>query len=155
MIFNTLLKDWFKVPLFPHLGTGYAFPSGHMHAATIFYGYLIHTTKDIKIKYGLTTLLSIIGFALIYCRFHDLYDVIGAVGFSIVEIFIFHTISKHLKSKNIDTLILIISTILMTILYIYYKAPTHTWMAFYTLLSIVMCMYLFNENKKYNYAQKL
>ena len=41
IIVNVALKGTFKVPLPPELHVGYAFPSGHMQFATVFYGWIL------------------------------------------------------------------------------------------------------------------
>lgn len=82
LIYNTLLKDIFKVPLYPWLHEGYAFPSGHMHTAVVFYGWLlIHSKNSLKIP--LLGIIAGVGWALIFERFHDLFDVAGAFLFGI------------------------------------------------------------------------
>ena len=101
MFWNALLKSWFKVPLFPHLGNGYAFPSGHMHAAAVFYGYVL-----LSVRKPWTCLLYILicvgeGAALVACLYHDWLDVCGALGFTIAELWIIFKIEKNKSFHNI------------------------------------------------------
>ncbi|MDR1334709.1 MAG: hypothetical protein LBJ19_00305 [Holosporaceae bacterium] len=140
MIFNQLLKDLFKVPLFPHLGSSYAFPSGHMHAAMAFYGYIFARTKNIFAKAALVMLLGSIGFALVYCNFHDWIDVLGAVGFGITEICIYLFVRRRVSEKIIAGLVLGLSLLIMLMMCHYAGAiKSHVWLAMYTLVSIIVC----------------
>lgn len=142
MIFNTLLKYLFKVPLFPHLGTGYAFPSGHMHAASAFYGYILYKTDNKFVKTGLATLLCCLGFSLIHCRFHGLTDVLGAIVFSIVELLIYHVLSVNFGNKVIGVCSIISAGAIMFALSIIHKVEFHVWLAFYALVGMEAALFL-------------
>ncbi|MDR1551237.1 MAG: hypothetical protein LBS14_00970 [Holosporaceae bacterium] len=99
IIFNTLLKELFKIPQSSHLGEGYAFPSGHMHVAMVFYGYVFRVVKDGRIRLAIAVFLGTFGWALVHCRYHDWFDVLGAIAFGLVELVIYHSVlvffSKH------------------------------------------------------------
>lgn len=90
-LWNALLKQWFHVPLFPHLGEGYAFPSGHMHTAALFYGYWLLPLKKPWASLVCTFLLTGEAMTLIGCHFHNSFDIFGACGFAAMELWlIFH-----------------------------------------------------------------
>ncbi len=154
MIFNTLLKDFFKVPLFPHLGEGYAFPSGHMHAATIFYGYFLYKIKNPKIKILIAILLSIIGFSLIQCHYHDWFDVLGAVAFSTIELSLCNMLSKKLGDNELIKYIFGVTVISFITLHVTYSTPPHTWLALYTSIGIVI-FFFFGLKHKLTIIQKI
>ena len=78
MIFNTLLKYLFKVPLLPHLGDGYSFPSGHMHASGIFYAYLLIKSRNNIVKGILLGLILGIACSLVYFNYHRWEEIFGA-----------------------------------------------------------------------------
>ncbi|AIK96977.1 phosphatase PAP2 family protein [Candidatus Odyssella acanthamoebae] len=112
MVFNTFLKSLFKIPLKAHFKRNwYAFPSGHANTSATFYGYLIHRFK--------TPLLTLIGgiliigicWALVHNHYHDWVDVIAAVGFSILLIFIFHWLETTKLFKDNFMLLILIMTV--------------------------------------------
>lgn len=146
MIFNTLLKLLFKVPLFPHLGHGYAFPSGHMHASAVFYGYLLYKADDIRIKCALGALLGCIAFSLIYCNFHDLLDVLGAIIFAAVELTVYHVLSRRFGDFIVGVLAVSSAITTMLILSVIYKVEFHVWLAFYGLIGMELS--LLTEDKR-------
>ena len=140
MIFNTLLKLLFKVPLFPHLGNGYAFPSGHMHAASVFYGYIFYAINDKKIRAFLLSVIFGLGFSLIYCHFHNLSDVLGAVAFTVAEIFLYHYVSSKFGEKIAGSVATITAIAIMAALQYIYIIEFHVWLAFYGLTGTELAM---------------
>lgn len=136
MIFNTLLKYLFKVPLFAHLGNGYAFPSGHMHASCAFYGYLFYKTPRWSIKMLLLLLLGCLGFSLIHCRFHDLKAVLGAVGFFLLEFAVYYVLSKAYGDVWTGVVATAGAIVCMLLLYHCYQLQFHVWLAFYGLVGL-------------------
>lgn len=83
------LKALFKVPLLPHLGEGWSFPSGHMFTAVTFWGFLALELRNKIVSILVITLLAGIGFSLVYCNYHIFIDVIGSIFFSIILIFLY------------------------------------------------------------------
>ncbi|MDR3179640.1 MAG: hypothetical protein LBT70_01960 [Holosporaceae bacterium] len=157
MIFNTLLKHLFRVPLFPHLGEGYAFPSGHMHAAAMFYGYILYQMVDRRIKMLLAIILMCEGFSLIYCKFHDLLDVLGALGFAVAEIFCYHLIVSKFKEKGekyATAIAIAIALGAMIILSIIYRIENHVWLAFYGLCGLFFSLSQIADKKLKTLLQK-
>lgn len=138
MILNTLLKYFFHVPLMPHLGKGFAFPSGHMHAAMAFYGWLFIHYRHPALRSLLLTVLTGIGFSLIYFRYHSLIDVIGAVAFGSLSLFIYYPCTQlSVLRKNPPLLGLMLCSLAVPILVFLaqkYFIPPHVWQAFSALL---------------------
>ncbi|HBC71934.1 MAG TPA: hypothetical protein DEG23_02500 [Coxiellaceae bacterium] len=154
IIWNALLKYMFKIPLPLHLGDGYAFPSGHMHATAVFYGYILYKTDNKIIKTLLVVLLGLIGFSLIYCQFHDLFAVLAAVGFAIAEITLYHFLLLNLESKYIAAVAIFGSLVIMVILSIIYKVEGHVWLAFYALVGTIFSLTTINDLKPKLITQK-
>ena len=74
MIFNAFLKPIFQIPLAEHLNkTGYAFPSGHMQTAIVFYGWLFIAHKNTLVRSLVSIILLGIGFALIQQKYHNIF----------------------------------------------------------------------------------
>lgn len=155
MIFNTFLKNLFKIPLFPHLGNGYAFPSGHMHASTIFYGYILYKIPDWKIKFFLAFLICGIGFSLVYCNYHNWFDVCGAFGFAVVEIAIYRYLEKNTSTRFITIFALAFSILIMRALFLMQKLESHVWLGFYVLVGMIIGMWFLGEYKLRSIPQKI
>ncbi len=134
MIFNTLLKLLFKVPLFPHLGNGYAFPSGHMHAAAAFYGYILYESKNRYVSGLIVIILSLLGLSLVHCNFHDCFDVLGAVGFTCLEFAVYHALSSKFSARTVGFLTLFFAISIIIFLNFIHCIQYHVWLAFYGLL---------------------
>jgi len=86
MIFNALLKSLFLVPLNPSLGgEGYAFPSGHMQVAVVFYGTMFQAYSNLIFRKILLLIIAGIGYGLIQQGYHNIWDVLGAVVFGAAD----------------------------------------------------------------------
>lgn len=84
LIVAAFLKSFFKIPLLPHLGEGWSFPSGHMFTAVTFWGYLALELRGKVISILIACLLIGIGCALVYCNYHVFVDVLAAAFFSFI-----------------------------------------------------------------------
>ncbi len=155
MIFNTFLKNLFKVPLLPHLGNGYAFPSGHMHTSTIFYGYILYKIPDWKIKFLLASLICGIGFSLVYCNYHSLFDIYGTFGFAVTEIAIYRYLEKNTSTRFIAIFALVFSLLIIRALFLMHKLESYVWLGFYVLIGMIIGIWFFGEYKLKNIAQKI
>jgi len=155
MIWNTLLKQLFKVPLFPHLGEGYAFPSGHMHATAVFYGYFFCSIKNKTVKNILLFLIFGIGFSLFHCNFHNWLDIIGALFFAIIELSLVFFIKQKWGNKILAWATICFSITNLLILNHIYSLKFHLWLAFYGLLGCLSGLTLFPKTKLKNCMQKI
>lgn len=129
MILNTFLKYIWKISLPTDVGTGYAFPSGHMSIACVFWGYLtIRYSRPITITL-LAILLTAIGTSLMYFGYHTLLDILGSVFFSGIVLAAFYYVSKDMHDRIVYTLygtLCVISGILLSFMpYIF----TYNWVA--------------------------
>lgn len=101
LILNPFLKSLFHIPLPPTATSeGWAFPSGHMLSATIFWSWLAWEYKNRYLTIFTTLLLTSYGFALIYFGFHFPLDIIGAVFFAILTLYLYHLLLKLPFLKN-------------------------------------------------------
>ncbi|MDR1476368.1 MAG: hypothetical protein LBI20_03585 [Holosporales bacterium] len=140
IVFNTLLKNVFKVPLFPHLGSGYAFPSGHMHASAIFYGYFVYKTPSHIARGVLIAILGCIGAAIVYRHFHDWYDIFGAIAFASAEIAIYHFLQTKYAPRYITIMSILSLIIIFYTLQLFYISEAHVWSAFYIFVGFLIGM---------------
>ena len=79
MIINMYMKCYFKVPLAPHLGEGYAFPSGHFQLTFVIW---VWATYQLRLKwlYILTPLMLVLyGWGVVVNGYHTWADVGAAV----------------------------------------------------------------------------
>ena len=154
MIFNTLLKQLFKVPLMPHLGTGYAFPSGHMHAAAVFYGYMLFRSRSKMAKSLLALILVSLGWSLIYCHFHDILDVLGAVAFAAVEISAYHFLETQFENGITAVASLISAALIILCLSLIYRIEPHIWIALCGLLCTEFALFVSKGRRAEKIAEK-
>lgn len=150
MILNVLLKDFFQVPLMPHLGKGFAFPSGHMHAAMAFYGWLFVCYRHPALRFLLLTVLIGIGFSLIYFHYHSFIDVMGAVGFGSLSLSIYYPCTRMTVFRKTPPLLGLVLCALAIPMLLFlaqkYFIPSHAWQAFYSLLIFSVIWWLFSRS---------
>lgn len=99
MIFNPLLKFWFQEPL-PEPMDGWAFPSGHMQAAIVFWGWLAIEAKGFWPRFLLGVLLLIIAYGVIYSGYHYPRDVIGAICVGALMLVAYHALNQLKTFKD-------------------------------------------------------
>jgi len=151
MIFNVLLKALFQVPLAAHLNkVGYAFPSGHMHGAVVFYGWLLLNTRNSLIKIGLAILISGIAFGLIYQKYHNIYDVIGAIIFGLATLLAYYPLSNANMFNNkpflLGYIFIALSAGIIWYLNTINSLSNHVWMAFMVLSGFTISWTIFAKS---------
>ena len=72
MILNTYLKSIWKIPLPEHISKGWAFPSGHIASACVFWGYLALEYRNKNFSIFVVLVLASVGWALTYFGYHKL-----------------------------------------------------------------------------------
>lgn len=157
MVLNTFLKWIFKVPLKPHLGVGYAFPSGHLHASVIFCFYLYTQLKENYLKAIFAILPILHGASLIYCNFHDFSELVGAIAFVLAEIWIIIQLEKKYSKNTIDKMLLCFSFVVIILLSVAYKKlpEWHVFLGFYLTCGLIYSAYLIEKDFiGYNFGLK-
>lgn len=146
IILNVALKGSFQMPLSPALHKiGYAFPSGHMQQATVFYGWLALNASSRWLKGLISLLLVGIGAALIHYGYHDMNDVLAGVFVALVILYCAHSLpydnkaeslSRALAWDSIAKSILIASLLMLYSASLYLFIPLHAWIAYLTLFGL-------------------
>lgn len=87
-LINAVLKAFFKVPLMPHLGPGYAFPSGHAQFGMVLWGWLClhHLLK----KQTAFIIFIIAGFSMFYQNYHTPIEIIAGYITGLLILILFH-----------------------------------------------------------------
>lgn len=121
LLFNPFLKSIWQVPLLPSVGhEGWAFPSGHMQVTCTFYGWMAWQMRPLWFRLLIIFLLGGLGISLIYCGFHTLVDVLGAVFFAGLTILIYHkTLTYHWVKERLPWMGIFMTplTLLFIVLY--------------------------------------
>ncbi len=105
LIVAAFTKQLFKVPLMPHLGEGWSFPSGHMFAACTFWGFLALEIRDKIFSAFVSILLVGIGFSLIHGNYHVLIDVLAAAVFSVIYIILYRLLLRSTRLGHNNALL--------------------------------------------------
>lgn len=142
MILNTLLKNWFQIPL-PYTTSVYAFPSGHIHASAVFYGYLLYKYDKHWIKILLASLIVIHGIGLVGCHYHSLRDVVLTLPFAAFEVLLYEFLITEYGERNTLHITIASSIVLMMALQYFYTLQSHVFLAFYGMLGIYCAKYIF------------
>lgn len=139
MIFNTALKGTFQVPLAAFLNKpGYAFPSGHMQLATTFFGWLALKFQYTSLRIIIALALVGIGMGLVHFGYHNYYDVSAAVFFAALTICGYYKINKDYNNLMPVIMLVVGSLLLIYIGFRFEKMPNHIWMAYYSIVGILL-----------------
>lgn len=149
MIFCRILKEYFAIPLNPALKIeGFAFPSGHMQSAVVFYGWLFLYSNKI-VRACCIILLCGIGYGLIQQGYHNISDVGAAVGFGLLTIIIFYNLSRLEFFEKFPYLLGWITIPIAFALMFYSDCikliPPHLWLAFYALIGFTLSWTIFSD----------
>jgi undecaprenyl-diphosphatase len=146
---NVALKGTFQIPLARELGIpGYAFPSGHMQIATIFYASLIfygnaRLLKNdpesllLPLNITLVLLLSGIGWSLIHCGYHTVFDVAGAAITALLLIIGYRFLLNHCPNYSAWILLCLATLVTLYSCTRYPELPQHAKLAFYGLIGLI------------------
>lgn len=145
MLLNAILKYHFYIPLPAHLGPGWAFPSGHMHAAMGLWGWLAWEIHH-KWFYTLTAfILTGIGIGLIYFGYHSLMDVTGAVLFCLLMFSVYdYLLAKNPLPKA--SLGIVFCALGAAIIYVVPLTFSHLWLACGALLGFSVGRLCYPQN---------
>lgn len=130
IIINVALKVTFKVPLSPTLHkVGYAFPSGHMQLATVFYGWLLLNIRDWRLCLAVPLLLLGVGFGLIHFQYHTLDEVMAGFVVAAGLIGIYSWFVRRFRSI-LHIIVWVSATLLLGYIAWQYKIPKHAGIAY-------------------------
>jgi hypothetical protein len=137
IIYNLGLKSIWQIPLLPPL-EGWAFPSGHMHAAVVFWGWLaieVHRAWFTKI---VLLFLCIISYGLIYYFYHYPIDVVGAAAFGSFSLFLFWILNRlpyfHHKAYRLGYLLSPVAITIFIAVHPYFGHKVFLWIILSTLI---------------------
>lgn len=156
ILINVALKVSFQIPLPSHLAKNwFAFPSGHMQMATVFYGWLAYRVPSTWFRMSMMGLLLGIGFSLIYFDYHTSYDVIAAFFAALFIIAAYQLLLS--RASKISSIILAILALglLLYIELMYQQIPSHSWMAFYALWGFILGKKVNSEMFQLSLPQRL
>lgn len=138
MLFNLALQSTFKIPLAFSVGKqGFAFPSGHMQSAVVFYGWLFQSTNRLIIKSSITILLIGIGLSLLYFGYHNSFDILGAIFFGLLLIWAYNQLLISIQQTLLPVVILLFNTLLVLYISFAHGMNQYSWMAYYALIGII------------------
>lgn len=153
VLLNYILKNIFQVPLYPWLGQGYAFPSGHMQSTAVLYGFLWLNIKNSKIRTILPIIIFCVGMSLIYFKYHDLKDILGALFVSSLILYGSNYLIN--KGEKIFSLCMFIfNNLFMLIILINYPIHFWIWGAYYASLGLFLSYKFSNYEIKATYRVK-
>lgn len=148
MMLNTALKVTFQIPLNPSIGkAGFAFPSGHMQTATVFYGSLYTLTRNKTLKLMLMVLLILIGSSLIKLDYHNLWDVTGAVLSGSTIIYLDQQLKEKISSNKLFLGMIGLASLCLGYIKYRHVIPPHLWTAYYALIGLLISHHYFNLEK--------
>ncbi len=134
MTFSTTLKHIFQVPLNPALGIeGYAFPSGHMQAVVVFYGWLFLMIPHMLVRCIVPLIFIGEGWAMIHCGYHTIDQELAAGLFALITLVSYRQGLSKLSSLKMGWVLVGLTIPLISFLMIWHKVPPHIWMSFYGL----------------------
>ena len=131
MLLAAALKAYFQVPLAPHLDkNGFAFPSGHMLAATAFYGGFITITTHKWIRWTLAGNLACIAYALVAQGYHNTNDVAAAACFACLLVGATHTHQYRTSHLVFSLRSAAFASVCVLSCAWLHQVPPHAWIAY-------------------------
>lgn len=115
VIYNIFLKSLWKVPLSVPL-EGWAFPSGHMHVAVVFWSRLLHPLGKERWRWGLLSiLLALCGYSLVFNGYHYPRDILGSVLFGSLSCVLYSQLETlsffKQKSYRLPSVLVVLATV--------------------------------------------
>lgn len=128
---NVALKVTFQIPLSPSLHkVGFAFPSGHMQLATVFYTYLAYKINNTAFRILIIPILAGVGFGLIDAGYHTLIDVLGGL-FVGIFITIAYCLARYQWPKQLPLGVIVLASLCLLYIQIHCPPiPIHAWVAY-------------------------
>lgn len=140
MIFNAWLKSLWQIKLPASVSvTTWAFPSGHTHFATLFWGYLAcyyHRTHGYVIC---SLLLMAVGWALVVCGYHDWPAVWAAWVVAIIELGFYAWLDRQHKFAYWNITSYVLTSIAAVMIWDLPTMFLHMNQWLYTILGVSLC----------------
>ncbi|MBS0289154.1 MAG: phosphatase PAP2 family protein [Proteobacteria bacterium] len=140
LMYNVFLKSIWQAPLPPPL-EGWAFPSGHMHCAVVFWGWLAYEFHKVWFYEIAIFILCLVGYGLLYHGFHYPVDILGAFAFGTLSIAIYALLQRlaYFKEKpyRLGFLLAFFGLTLLLLLPPEGRKP-HMWWAYGTLIGFTL-----------------
>lgn len=152
MIYNLGLKSIWQVPL-PQPLEGWALPSGHMHVAVAFWGWLAIEVHRSWFTEMVLLILGLVGYSLIHNFYHWPIDVLASIGFGSLSLFLFWLLNRsayfHNKLYRVGYLLSLVAIMIFTAVYPYYGHKLFFWIPLSTLLITTLFSHVHLHKKKY------
>lgn len=129
LIFNPFLKSLWQIPLAPHLGSGFAFPSGHLQATLVFWGWLTIEFKNVWFSLIILFLLMGQALAMVHLGFHNFVDLGGALLFGILTLIFYYYLCRRLRNRNEGLIGLSLLALSLPFFFLNSFPRPHMWMA--------------------------
>lgn len=146
IICTVFLKNLFQIPL-PQPLEGFGFPSGHMNAAVIFWGWLAIELRRLWVAVATSVLLLWIGYGLVYEGYHYPIDIGGSIIYGSIVLSGYYGLTRlrlfHIQPYLLGILLSILGA--CVILITPSKARMiHTFIALYILMGFTVVWGLLN-----------
>lgn len=152
VIVNVWLKDIWHIPL-PYESTTFAFPSGHMHASTVVYGYIASCSKSSIEKSLLFAIILGIGLAEIKLGYHNIFDILGGFFFAILHIFTYKYAASIYSERNVNTYLLIFTSV---IAYMYMEQAPYVLLCWSLMLAHLIGRFIIPKNEtEYDFVNNI
>lgn len=144
MIVVAYLKTIFQIPLKPHLGPGFAFPSGHMFSGTVFWVVLSWELRQKLLSLFTAIILSLLAIALVHFNYHTVIDVIAGFGFGVAFVG-FHIIAQRFLDLSEAAYGLLMLVICLALSYFMTPLLLHIYLALGALAGLTLGSLLFKS----------
>ncbi len=130
MILNAFLKSIWQIPLSPKIGTGFAFPSGHMQNSAVLWGWLSLEVNQKPFFAFSIFLLSGVAFGLLHFGYHTPVDILGALFFAIILLIAYpYLLKKSLIKKQLALAGFTLSLLALPMIYFISNRPSSIFIA--------------------------
>jgi hypothetical protein len=116
-----------------------------MHAMCVFYGALFFEFRNRWIRIAFATLILLEGVALYICRFHDVFDLAGALAFGVTELLVVQWLRRRRSLRFISILVVLLSIFSIVLLNYIHKIEGHIWQALYAMCGLLVSVWALQE----------
>ena len=139
VITNVALKVTFQIPLSSTLNkTGFAFPSGHMQTASVFYLWLLFNINSPITRFGSPIILTGIAYGLMHFQYHNFLDIVGGLIFAQLLIVAYQLLLSAKLQAKLPWILMAYATLLLIYIAYRFAIPTHAWQAYGLLIGLIL-----------------